>query len=273
MEVYVVGVKNFGVDTNHTQVFVIGINGKVKVETADTETAEVLIVRSARNRGDLQRQKVEISPENNQENLHIYVGENDVGDDDWRGPRRTVKRRALKAINVHDGADSSPDSLPEIRHRVVLRLPRKAGLEIRRIGGDVMVGEVGGHLTIDGVTGNVRIGLATGPIVIGNIIGPIDITSSPLRANNIKIGGGVNGDVNLRFEGEVNADLNAHEVNGAITPDFPNVEISESEPVRGALKARSGRGGLSIQLNDINGNVTLSKASNRETSALKVMAK
>src|SRR5262249_8426058 len=71
VEVYVAGVRDFGADTDHSQVFVIGVNGKVKVETADTDTAEVLVVRSARKREDLQRNEVEIS---NDEDLFIRIG-------------------------------------------------------------------------------------------------------------------------------------------------------------------------------------------------------
>jgi hypothetical protein len=113
-EVFVVGTDDERVDTSSTYAFVIGIDGKVKVETTDSDIAEVLVVRSARKREDLQRQKVEIS---NGECLFIRIG----------------------------GAGAS-DPAPEIRRRVVLRLPRKANLEISEVGGGVTVGEIGGHL-------------------------------------------------------------------------------------------------------------------------------
>jgi len=270
--VFVVGVEDFGVDTDHTHVFVIGIDGKVKVETADTDTAEVLIVRSARNREDLQSQKVEISPSYNRdkEDLRIYVGGDRPPDS-----RHSVKRRVLKEIGVPAGDDRSPDSLPEIRQRVVLRLPRQAGLEIREIGGDVTIGGVGGHLRIAEVTGNVRASRATGPIEVSEVNGDIDITCAPLTGARIDIGYEVNGNVDLYFEGEVNADLNAWNVIGAIKPDFPKVEIGRTE--RGwwwaSLKARIGNGGSVIQVHDVNGNVTLSKAGNRDAPVLKAAAK
>jgi hypothetical protein len=224
-EVFVVGTDDARVDTSSTYAFIIGINGKVKVETADSETAEVLVVRSARNRADLQRQKVEIS---NDECLFIRIG----------------------------GAGAS-DPVPEIRQRVVLRLPRKANLEIREIGGDVTAGEIGGHLDIVEVTGKVRATSAAGPIVIGNVNGDVDITFAPFTTSSVKIGGDINGNVDLRFEGKANADLNAWSVNGAIKPDFPNVEVREGGSGWGRLKARIGNGGLGIEINDINGNVTL----------------
>jgi hypothetical protein len=271
--VFVVGVEHFGADTDHTQVFVIGINGKVKVETADTDMAEVLIVRSAHKREDLQRQKVEIRSEYNQENLHIHVGDYDVGDDDWRGSRRTIRRRILKEIHGRDGANGSDDPLPEIRQRVILRLPRKTGVEIRDVGGDVTVGEISGHLTISGVTGNVRAIRVAGPVVVGgNVNGPVDITFAPLTGAGIKIYGDINGDVDLRFEGEVNADLNTWDVNGVINADLQNVETREQGWGRLKARKRIGKGGTLIEIHDVNGNVTLSKAAIREASVSKATA-
>jgi hypothetical protein len=270
--VFVVGIEDFGVDTDHTHVFVIGIDGKVKVETADTDTAEVLIVRSARKREDLQRQKLEISPSYNRdkEDLRIYVGGDRPPDS-----RHSVKRRVLKEIGAPARDNPSPDALPEIRQRVVLRLPRQAGLEIREIGGDVTVGGVGGHLKIAEITGNVRASRVAGPVEVNVVNGAIDMTFAPLKGAGIGIGYDVNGNVDLRFEGEVNADLNAWNVIGDIKPDFPKVEARRTE--RGwwwaSLKARIGNGGSIIEVHDVNGNVTLSKAENRDASVSKAAAK
>src|SRR5262245_19472864 len=213
-QVFVVGVKHARVDTDQTQVFVIGVNGKVKVETADTDIAEVLIVRSARKREDLQRQKVEINAEiDNDDDLFIRVG-----NDDTHERRVGAKVRYLitkGALRNHEDS-TSPDPAPEIRQRVLLRLPRKTGLEIRGVGGDVMVGEISGDLKISEVTGDVRVARAAGPVVVGNvdgagyITGRVDITFAPLNTS-VRIAG-VNGDIDLRFEGEVNADLTAWNV-------------------------------------------------------------
>ncbi|HKQ77811.1 MAG TPA: hypothetical protein VJ810_29205 [Blastocatellia bacterium] len=278
-EVFVVGLTDFGVDTDHTQVFVIGIDGRVKVETADTDAAEVLIVRSARKREDLQRQKVEINDEGkNGEDLYIRIGSAEESD---HGP--TVRRRLKRLRRLDErypDTSSSPEPAPEIRQRVILRLPRQAGLEIREFGGDVTIGGGGGHLGIFDVTGNVRVINAGGPINGWSISGDIDITFAPLKANIVRIGGDINGDVDLRFEGEVNVDLTPHNVNGAIKLDFPNVETSVRETEQGrilarptASKARIGIGEFRIEISDVNGNVTLSKAGNIDASVSKAAAK
>jgi len=226
--------------------------------------AEVLVVRSARKREDLQRQKVEIS---DYEGLYIQVGSAEAPD-----PVHKIRERLARVGKRLAETSPSPDSAPEIRQRVVLRLPRRAGLEISEIGGDVAIGGVARLLVIRNVIGRVRAARAAGLIVVGDVNGAVDMAFAPGAASSIKIGG-VNGDVDLRFDGEVNADLDAWGVAGAIKPDLQNVEIRPSDPVWAGLKARIGAGGSAIEINDVNGNVTLSKAANVDASALKVRAK
>jgi DUF4097 and DUF4098 domain-containing protein YvlB len=79
----------------------------------------------------------------------------------------------------------------------------------------------------------------------------------------------VNGDVDLRFEGELNADVNAWSVTGNIEPDLPNVERLPAEPPVGRLKARIGGGGASIEIQNVNGNLKLSKAGSKDASSVR----
>ena len=264
MKVFVIGFKDARVDSDGKEVFVMGINGPVKVEAADTDMAEVLVVRSARNREDLQRQKVEVS---DYKGLYIQVGSALAPDADHK-----IRERLARVGKRSPETSPSPDSAPEIRRRVVLKLPRRAGLEISEIGGDVAIGGVDRRLEIRNVIGNVRTARVAGLIVVLDVNGAVDMAFAPGAARSIKIGG-VNGDVDLRFDGEVNADLNTWNIVGAIKRDLPNVEIKFTEPAWSGLKARIGAGGSEIEINDVNGNVTLSNASNGDASALKVRAK
>src|SRR5262245_37133634 len=265
-KVVVIGPDNAKLDTDGKEVIVMGINGPVKVETADTDMAEILVVRSARKREDLQDQKVEISE---WRGLYIHVGsarEPDPGHEIREKLARVGKRLP------ETSPSPSPDPASEIRRRVVLRLPRGAVLDLREIGGDLAIGGVARRLEIRNVIGKVRAARVAGLIVVDDVNGAVDMALAPGAASSIKIGG-VNGDVDLRFDGEVNADLNAWGVAGAIKPDLQNVEIRPSDPVWAGLKARIGAGGSAIEINDVNGNVTLSKAANVDASALKVRAK
>jgi hypothetical protein len=240
-KVFVIGLNDARVDTADKQAFVMGINGGVKVETADTDTAEVLIVRSARKREELQHRQVKITKD---ENLFIRIE-----DDRSLGP------------------------VPEIRERVIMRLPRKVGLEIHVVYGNVTVGESEGRLEVRNVDGSIRVARAAGPMEISNVNGGIDITLAPLTGNSISICGSVNGDVALRFDGEVNADLRIWSVNGEIKPDFQGLDVPNSEPERGRFKARIGTGGSVIEVCGINGNVALARAGRADTSASKVATK
>ncbi|HMB28392.1 MAG TPA: hypothetical protein VKS99_09815 [Blastocatellia bacterium] len=263
-KVFVIGPDNAKLDTDGKEVIVMGINGPVKVETADTDMAEILVVRSARNRQDLQGQKVEISE---WRGLYIHVGSAKEPD-----PGHKIRERLARVGKRSPETSPSPDSAPEIRRRVVLRLPRRAGLEISEIGGDVSIGGVARRLEIRNVIGKVRAARVAGLIFVDDVNGAGDMAFAPGAASSIKIGG-VNGDVDLRFDGEVNADLNAWGIAGAIKPDLQNVEVRHNEPVWAGLKARIGAGGSSIEITNVNGNVTLSKAANGDASALKVRAK
>jgi hypothetical protein len=254
-KVFVIGPNNAKLDTDGKDVIVMGINGPVKVETADTDIAEVLVVRSARKREDLQSQKVEIS---DYKGLYIHVGsalEPDPGHE-FREKLARVGRRLPES-----SSSPSIDSAPEIRRRVILRLPRKAGLDISEIGGDVAIEGVDRRLEIRNVIGKVRAARVAGLIVVGDVNGAVNLAFAPGAAISVKIAG-VNGDVDLGFNGEVNADLQSWGIVGAIKPDFPNV--GDTVPVEGGLKARIGAGGSLIEINDVNGNLTLSKAANRD---------
>lgn len=245
--------------TPEATVWVSNMNGNVKVDTADADIAEILVVHSARRREDLQY---------NQINIH-------------RGHRRDEK--TLSLYIDRKSVSSWRDAIPESRQRVILRLPHKTSLEIHEIGGDVTVGQIHGRAEVMKVDGAVRVARAAGQIKLGEINGGVDVTFALLSGNEARIrdvsfhrvihkGPGtllpgnlvsirdVNGDVALRFEGEVNADVNAWSVTGNIEPDLPNVERLPAEPPVGRLKARIGGGGASIEIQNVNGNVTLSKA-------------
>ena len=109
-KVFVIGFRDARVDSDGKEVIVMGINGPVKVEAADTDMAEVLVVRSARNREDLQRQKVEIS---DNKGLYIQVGING--------------RRAPSTKFANDWREWGSDHpRPRPRPRLILR-PKFAG--------------------------------------------------------------------------------------------------------------------------------------------------
>ena len=68
---------------------------------------------------------------------------------------------------------------------------------------------------------------------------------------------GINGNIELQLGSDVNADFDAHGMNGRVVSDLPNVEVDKSK--RGTYQARIGTGGNGIKAKGINGNIRLTR--------------
>ncbi|HKC86866.1 MAG TPA: DUF4097 family beta strand repeat-containing protein [Blastocatellia bacterium] len=227
-------------------VIVSGINGKVDVETAETDHAEVLIVRSAKKREDLQFRKIKIAHDPSELSIGL------------EGDRRSVF--------------SAFGSIPEGRQRVILKLPRKVSFTTNGVNGDVTVGEIEGGVDARGVNGKINIAQATGGMSFRNVNGKIEATVAKLSTGKEIDIQGVNGNTTLRFIGEVNADVEARGHNGRVESDLPNLEESKDEKRYGRYSARIGTGGTRISIRYVNGNVSLTKAE-KPSAAAKVATK
>jgi len=111
------------------RVEVRGINGTVDIETAAGSTAEVHVVRLARNRDDLNYHKIFV--EQTADGLVV------------RGEEKN-----------HDHGEH------QVRHQVTLRLPRQIDLGVSGVNGRTTVGAVDGPVKISGINGGVEIGFA-----------------------------------------------------------------------------------------------------------------
>jgi hypothetical protein len=215
-------------------VIVSGINGKVDVETAETDHAEVLIVRSAKKREDLQFRKIKIVHDPSE----LRIG--------LEGDRRSVF--------------SAFGSIPEGHQRVILKLPRKVAFITNGVNGDVNVGEIEGGVDARSVNGKINIAQAGGGASFRGVNGRIDATITKLSAGRGIDINAVNGNTTLRFIGDVNADVDARGHNGRVESDLPNLEESKDEKRYGRYSARIGTGGSHISIRGVNGNVSLTKA-------------
>lgn len=209
-----------------------GFNGLLEVQTADTDTAEVYIVRSARNEADFSERKLILEQDGN---------------------RLIVRMRNNRERSFWAMLGSQHDE----RQRVYLKLPRQIDLDVSGVNGKTTIGEIGGRIELSGLNGPVKVAQATGAAELSGINGNIEITMAQL-VKGVQVNG-INGSLDLRFAGEVNADLEVHGVNGNINPELPNVTIKEQK--RGRLEARVGTGGSAIEISGVNGNIHLLSAS------------
>lgn len=227
--------KNYDL-TPGARVEVAGINGAVKIETADIKTADVYIERIGKSPESLSRRKITI--ENSPNSLKIRGEKGDAG----------FFARLF---------GSSPTE------RVTLRLPRQISLVTEGVNGAVTVGEIDGPIEIHGINGRVEVAQATGSAKFNGINGNISVTLNRLEQDAVNING-VNGNIELRLSEGVNVDVEAHGMNGNVVSDLPGFVLERAK--HGNYSAHIGSGGSSITANGINGNIRLTKAMTAATA-------
>ncbi len=213
------------------RVEVAGINGSLKIETADTKTAEVFIERTAPSQESLDRRKINIEADSN--SLRITSDKDDAG----------FFGRLF---------GSNP------REDVTLKLPRQISLNTKGVNGAVVVGELEGSVEVRGVNGRVQITNANGTADFKGVNGNIQIGMKQLNKDGVSLSG-INGNIELQLGDGVNADLDAHGMNGRVVSDLPNVTVEKDRG--GHYSARIGSGGNSISAKGINGNIRLTRGS------------
>ena len=211
------------------RVEVSGINGTVEIETSNTSSAEVHIVRSANNRADLEFHKIVIEQASNR----LVV----------RGEKENDRNR-----NGHGH---------EVRQRVMLKIPRQVDLSTSGVNGKVTVGAIDGPVRVSGINGKVDVAQARGYSDISGVNGKVSITVTGLGERGIHVSG-INGGVELRFAEDLNADLDVSAVNGPVNTDVSNVTI-QGKLDRSNFRAKIGSGGSPISISGVNGKVRLSR--------------
>lgn len=208
------------------RVEVSGINGWVKIETADTRTADIYVERLADSPEALNRRKITI--EASSDKLVIKGEKNDSN---------MIER--MFGSNAHEN--------------VTLRLPRQISLASSGVNGSVKVGAIDGSVNISGINGKVEVAEASGTAEFSGINGGVSVALRTI-GKGVEISG-INGNIELRLGDSVNADLEASGMNGRVTSDLPNVVIDKSS--HGKYTAKIGAGGSSISASGINGNLRL----------------
>lgn len=247
------------------RVEVSSIRGPVEIVNADTATAEVRIIRTARTRADLEYHKIEVEQAGNS----LVV----------RGVQEPEPRRRQ---NI------------QVNHRLILKLPRRIDLSVNSVSGTLKVGDVDGqtHVSsisgsanignvgrklqvssvsgslevgnvgaearVTSISGNLRLGQVSGSLDVSSVSGDLNATLVSLSPQGIHIKS-VSGSVEIGFRSEVNADFNAEHVSGQVYLDVPNV-TRDSEAKSPNVRARIGTGGAPITISSVSGNIRLTRS-------------
>jgi len=213
-----------------TAVRISGINGFVEVSTADSNTAEIEIVRTAKTQADLEFHKVLIETANG--SLVI------------RGERENER-------NKRWGRDR------DVRQEVTVRLPRSVDLDVSGVNGRVGIGAVDGRVDVSGVNGPVEVAHAGSTANISGVNGAVTMNLERIASEGLTVSG-VNGRVTLAFGEDIDGDLDVNGINGSIDVDMPRVTVQgKVTPQR--MRATIGAGGAPIRVTGVNGAVRLTK--------------
>src|SRR2546423_9016520 len=213
------------------RVEVQGINGKVDIQTSDTKTAEVYVLRTAGSKDSLNLREVTVE--------------------------QTANGLLVKSRQVRHGFwehlfGTNP------KEEVTIKAPRQIALALKGINGRVTTGDIEGSIEAKGINGRVELGQFNNSAEINGINGDVSLVVARLGSEGVHVGG-VNGAIELKLAPGVNADLEAHGMNGNLRSDLPEV-IVDRDQFGSHYSARIGSGGAPITINGINGNVRLTRA-------------
>ncbi len=215
------------------RVEVQGINGRVDIQTSDTKTAEVYVLRTAKSHDSLTLREVTVE--------------------------QTATGLLVKSKQVRHGFwehifGNNP------KEDVTIKAPRQIVLALKGINGRVTSGDIEGSVQANGINGRVELGQFDDSAEINGINGDISLVVSRLGSGGVHVSG-VNGAIELKLATGVNANLEAHGMNGNVRSDIPEINIDRDQ-FGSRYSARIGSGGAPIEIDGINGNVRLTRAAN-----------
>ena len=245
----------------NSQIEVSSISGPVEITTGSGNSAEVRIIRTARNAADLRYRKILIEQESN-----------------------SLSLRGEQHVERH----------PQVNHHVILKLPRQINLKIVSISGPVTIGNVDGQAEITSISGSLGIGniggtakitSISGPLKVGQVGGELTIHSVSGSAEIERVAGrfsatsisgslsatierldesginirSVSGEVILKFAEEINADLTATSISGRVELRLANV-VKDTSTGPSDTRARIGRGGPPILITSVSGTVRIDRS-------------
>ncbi len=226
------------------EVTVNSLSGSVKIETAETDTAEVHVVRTARTRADLDCRPVRL--EQTGAGLRVDGQEN---------------RRQCR--NAH------------VNQSVTLRLPRRVQLNVNSISGHVTAGDIDGPASFNSISGHVTVGNVRGPVRCNSISGHVEIASALDAASFTSISGhvtinisrlgerglkaqSISGSVDVGLSDDVNADVHVESISGSVTADGARITVNKLSA--NEFTGRVGTGGAPLEFFSISGNIRLHRA-------------
>ena len=206
------------------RVEVVAINGSVDIKAIDGDTATVQLERTAESRAELDCNRIVLA--------------------------QAAGRLLIESENT--GACGTI----QVRHRLLLSLPRYVNLSVHGVSGPVNIGEMEGTLRISGNSGNINLQQpGRGSSISGNS-GTTTINLRHLYAGGLWLIGH-SGAIKLYIADELNIDVSVSGLSGTVSSELPNVRFHKTGDAD--YYARIGSGGPTITVSGSSGTVMLGR--------------
>jgi len=224
--------------TPNGRVSLENINGAVHIKTWDQNEVKVDALKHGYNQERLNEAKIEI--ESDADSLRI---------------KTMYPDRNLSFSSDDDRRNNNPASV-----EYTLTVPRNARIDsVEVINGAVDIRSVSGSVKATSINGEVRADGLAGDVKLSTVNGAAHATFGDLtNVRNVSVGS-VNGSVELVIPSDVNAQIRANTVHGAIKNDF-GIPVHHGQYVGRDLSATLGRGGIQIRLDNVNGEINIRHA-------------
>ena len=206
------------------RVEVVAINGSVDIKAIDGDTATVQLERTASSRAELDCNRIVL--------------------------KQAASNLIIESENTGDCGTI------QVRHRLLLSLPRYVDLGVHGVSGPVNIGEIDGVLRISGNSGNINLEQSGRRSSISGNSGTTTINLRHLYAGGLELSGH-SGTIKLYFADELNAVVKVSGISGSVSSDLPNVQFHKTGDAD--YYARIGSGGPTINVSGSSGNVLLGR--------------
>ena len=218
------------------------LNGSIRVQPGTGSDVEVRATKSWR-RGNPESVRIRVTrygPGDRDVLVCALWGENSTCTED------NLRTRGEPRSRGNDNNDTSVD--------FVIIVPRATNVQAASVNGSVAVTGTTGRIKANSVNGNVRAESTGGPVEANAVNGNVTARMGAMGSDDLAYAS-VNGNVLVEFTGALDAEIEMSTVNGGFETNVPLTLHGRINPRH--IRATIGRGGRSIKLSTVNGNVEL----------------
>jgi len=228
--------------TSNGRISLDNIQGTVKIQAWDRNEVKIDAVKTAYSRELLNDAQIKVSATADILRIHTEYPDGNLSfNEDKDGDYRHYKNPASVDYTLSVPRNSRLNSIELVN----------GSLEIDGVAGDVNASCVNGKVTTRNLMGNIKLGSVNGGLEA--------IFSALTEGKSISLGS-VNGSLVVTIPSDSNTTVKAGTVHGRISNDF-GLPVREGDYVGRELYGQIGRGGAKLKLGNVNGAITIYRAS------------